>query len=427
MRRRLHVIAVALLALTPATLAAQNHTADLIQQARARMSANDLDSAAALLTAAMTNATQHGESTTTYTWRAILEFMRGDDSATRVAIHQAYQLDHGLQVNGLAQASPRLAEMFEEEYHRASVGDPIYPPAALDEQPRRLSGPAVIYPPDLVRRQVRGRAVVRLIVDAAGHVEDSSIDVVTVPDSGLIDPLRTMIRSSTFSPGRIKGRTVRTMTELAIDLAPGAPQSATSLVTAARTRLAAHQTDSALALLRQALDPSTRASDGERIYGQLVRGIALTQTGHDTLARAALDSALAGYQRLTARGIELAPFLKRLADSVRLARAGRSGGQLGTPAVLESVDAPPVAVSHPPIAYPPEMQALRVGGTVVVEARVDATGHVLAGTVRVVTSPNPGLEREAMRVVAAAVYKPARRGGQSAAVTIRQPITFAPY
>jgi TonB family protein len=73
------------------------------------------------------------------------------------------------------------------------------------------------------------------------------------------------------------------------------------------------------------------------------------------------------------------------------------------------------------------MQALRVGGTVVVEARLDATGHVLAGTVRVVASPNPGLEREAMRVVTAAVYKPARRGGHAVAVTIRQPITFAPY
>jgi hypothetical protein len=29
--------------------------------------------------------------------------------------------------------------------------------------------------------------------------------------------------------------------------------------------------------------------------------------------------------------------------------------------------------------------------------------------------------------VTAAVYKPARRGGHTVAVTIRQPITFAPY
>ncbi len=427
MRRPLLAPAIALLLTAPAALAAQSHTIDLIQQARARMSANDLDSADALLTAAMTSATQHVDSVAAYAWRAILEFMRGDDSATRAAIHQAFQLDHGLQVNGLAQASPRLAEMFEEEYHRASEGDPIYPPSILDEQPRRISGPAVVYPPDLSRRQVRGRALVRLIVDAAGHVEDSSIDIEVVPDSGLINPLRTMILGSTFAPGRIKGRTVRTMTELAIDLTPGTPQSATAIVNSARDKTAAHQPDTALALLREALDPATHATDGERVYAQLVQGIAWTEAGREMLAREALDSALAGYRRLTDRGVELAPFLKRLADSVRLARSGRKPGLLSTPAVVGTVDVPPVAVSHPAIVYPPEMQALRVGGTVVVEARVDTAGHVTPGSVRVLQSPNPGLEREALRVVAAAVYRPARRGGHAVAVTIRQPITFAPY
>lgn len=425
--RRLLAFAVTLLAIRPEVLAAQTHSIDLIQQARARMSATDSDSADVLLTAAMTGAMQHVDSVTAYTWRAILEFMRGDDSATRAAIHQAFQLDHGLQVNGLAQASPRLAEMFEEEYHRASEGDPIYPPSVLDEQPRRISGPAVVYPPDLLRNQVRGRALVRLIVDAAGHVEDSSIDIVVVPDSGLINPLRTMILGSTFAPGRIKGRTVRTMTELTIDLTPGTPQSATAIVNSARVKTAANQPDSALALLREALDPATHATDGERVYAQLVQGIAFTETGRDTLARPSLDSALAGYKRLTDRGVELAPFLKRLADSVRLARSGRKPGLLGTPAVVGTVDLPPIAVSHPAIVYPPEMQALHVGGTVVVEALVDATGHVIPGTVRVLQSPNPGLEREALRVVTAAVYRPARRGGHAVAVTIRQPITFAPY
>jgi len=95
--------------------------------------------------------------------------------------------------------------------------------------------------------------------------------------------------------------------------------------------------------------------------------------------------------------------------------------------VVGTVDVPPVAVSHPAIVYPPEMQALRVGGTVVVEALVDATGHVMPRTVRMLQSPNPGLEREALRVVTAPVYRPARRGGHAVADTIRQPITFAPY
>lgn len=425
--RRHRFLSVALIATASATLASQSPSVDLIQQARARMTANDLDSADALLAAAMSSATQLSDSVTAYTWRAILEFTRGDDSATRVEIRKAFQLSHGFHVEGLAQISPRLVEMFDEEYHKASAGDPVILPSLLDEQPRLVSGPAVVYPPDLLRRQVRGRALVRLIVDATGHAEENSIEILSTPDSGFITPLRVMILGSTFSPGRVRERTVRATVELAIDLTPGVAQSAASLVTSARARIAARQTDSALALLTRALDPVTRPTDGEIVYARLVQGIAWTAAGRDSLARASWDSAFAGYRRLSDRGVELAPFLRRLADSVRLARSGRTPSHLGTPAVVEAVDAPPIAVSHPAITYPPEMQALRVGGTVIVEARVDATGHVLAGTVRVVQSPNPGLEREALRVVSAAVYKPARRGGHAVAVTIRQPITFAPY
>ena len=423
MRRPLLATLVLLL---PVLLASQSPTVDLIQQARTQMSANALDSAAALLRTAMASATQRSDSVNAYTWRGILAFMQGSDSATRMEFHHALQLDSSLQVPGLEQASPRLARLFEQERLELRPGV-SFVSSDVDERPRRLSGPPVVYPPAMLRRQVRGQALVGLTVDTLGHAEERSIVIVATPDSGMTDALRSMVLASTFSPGRIHGRKVRTLIELAIDLTPGAPPSATSLVLAARARLAAHQTDSALVLLQVALDPLTRATEGERVYAQLVQGIAWTGAGRDTLARAAVDSALAGYQRLTARGVELAPFLKRLADSVRLARTGRGPGQLGTPAVIEAVDVRPAPLTYPAIVYPPEMQALRVGGTVVVEARVDATGHVLAGTVRVVASPNPGLEREAMRVVTAAVYKPARRGGHAVAVTIRQPITFAPY
>ena len=426
MHRSIHALALTLLAIAASGLAAQGHTADLVERARARLALSDLDSTAVLLDAAMASATNRDDSVTTYAWRAILAFNQGSDSGARMAFHQALELDSALQIPDLWKSAPRLAQFLEAERLELRPGI-VFPAQNVEDKPSRLSGPAVVYPPDLLRRQVRGRAVVGLIVDTLGRAEERSIEIYQTPDSGMNVPLRTMVLASTFSPGRLHGRRVRTMIALAIDLVPGTPPNATSLVTAARGRLAVHETDNALALLKEALDPRTSATEGERVYAQLVEGIAWKDAGRDTLSREAFDSALAGYQQLTARGVELAPFLRRLADSVRLARAGRSAGQLGTPAVLESVEAPPVALSHPPIAYPPEMQALRVGGTVVVEARVDVTGHVLAGTVRVVTSPNPGLEREAMRVVAAAVYKPARRGGQAVAVTIRQPITFAPY
>jgi TonB family protein len=91
------------------------------------------------------------------------------------------------------------------------------------------------------------------------------------------------------------------------------------------------------------------------------------------------------------------------------------------------VDEQPALVSHPPIRYAPEMQKLRIGGTVLVEATIDSAGRVLPATVKIVQSPNPVFDAEAKRVVLGAVYRPARVGGRPARVTIRQPITFVPY
>jgi len=87
----------------------------------------------------------------------------------------------------------------------------------------------------------------------------------------------------------------------------------------------------------------------------------------------------------------------------------------------------PALLTHPPIRYAPEMQALRIGGTVIVEATLDTTGHVLPATVKVVQTPNPVFDAESKRVVEAAVYRPARVHGRPARVTIRQAITFAAY
>jgi TonB family protein len=92
-----------------------------------------------------------------------------------------------------------------------------------------------------------------------------------------------------------------------------------------------------------------------------------------------------------------------------------------------TVDERPALVTYPAIRYAPEMQALRIGGTVIVEATLDTTGRVLPATVKVVQTPNPVFDAEAKRVVVAAVYRPARIHGRATRVTIRQPITFAAY
>jgi len=117
--------------------------------------------------------------------------------------------------------SPRLADLYEATQR----GFYLHVSADVDEKPRRLTGPHVRYPPDLVRRQVRGRALIALIVDTLGQVEPNSIDMVEVPDSGLMVPLYHMILASTFAPGRVRGHPVRTLTQLAIDLVPGTPRA----------------------------------------------------------------------------------------------------------------------------------------------------------------------------------------------------------
>src|SRR5689334_22701558 len=143
MRRPLLATLVLLL---PVLLAAQSPTVDFIQQARAQMSANALDSAAALLRTAMASATQRSDSVNAYTWRGILAFMQGSDSATRMEFHHALQLDSSLQVPGLEQASQRLARLFAQERLELRPGI-SFASSDVDEKPRCLSGPPVVYPP----------------------------------------------------------------------------------------------------------------------------------------------------------------------------------------------------------------------------------------------------------------------------------------
>ncbi len=218
------------------------------------------------------------------------------------------------------------------------------------------------------------------------------------------------------------------MMELDLELHPPPPPTATVLAGQARDALRARHADSALALLADAMDTATHATEGEQMYVLVVRSMARAADKRDSAARADLDSALALKRDLTAQHVDVAPFLLRLADSVRFARRGVTpsrGPTMGAPTLVSAADAPPVVISHPRIFYPLEMQRLSVSGTVVVEANVDATGHVTA--TKVVESPNPGLNTEALRLVNRSLYRAARRAGQAAAVTIRQSITFAAY
>lgn len=414
--------------MSAAALRAQSRAAQLIEAARAQLSARRLDSAATLLNRVLDTATHATlpERNTALVWRGIAAFFGGDVPGTHAAFHQALATDSAIHIGGLERLSPDLAAIFEAEHRAAIRNGFIYLPSQLDEAPRRLSGPPVAYPLSLLRRHVHGFVEVEVIIDTLGRADSASIKVQSTPDSALIAPVQQMMRAARFSPGRSKGIPVRSLVVMAVDVHPPSLRGV-ELVTLARTELAAQRFDSALATLEFVFDTSlTHLSDGERLYALLVEGVARASLGRDSAARADWDAGLTLDDQLQARAVDLAPILRRLADSVRAIRAAtrRDSSALAAPTTADAVDETPVLVSHPPIRYPLEMQALRVSATVLVEARLDAAGHVEPASVRVVTSPNHAFDAEARRVVAGSVYRPARRGGRAVRSLIRQAITF---
>jgi len=429
MRAKPVVPLIAALLLGSPAAPAQSRSDQLLWAARQHISKNQLDSAEAALRSALELAPYQVDSAYVFAWWGVLAHLRGSDSLARLNFRQAANLNPRISVQGLDQVSPGLANLFDAEMRAGR----IYAGASLEQPPKRSAGPAIVYPPELRRRGVAGRATLSIVIDSLGHVEPQSIQIIETPDSGFVGALTEMMLGTTFTPGRTGGHPVRSFVNLSFNLSPpsGPKLSATQLSSAARTQLAAHRRDSALALVTEALDPATRATPGERVYALFVQGLALKALGRDSLASAAFDSGTAGYRDLLARGVDLAPFLRRLADAVRMSRrrpatpAAAATG-LGTPSAT-GVDEQPALVTHPPIRYAPEMQALRIGGTLIVEATLDTTGHVIPGSVKIVQTPNPVFNEEARRIVLAATYRPARQGGKAVRTTIRQPITFAPY
>jgi hypothetical protein len=113
---------------------------------------------------------------------------------------------------------------------------------------------------------------------------------------------------------------VRTLTRLGIMLQPGPPPNPTDLVRQARALIPAGRADSALTLLDFADDPLVRPTPGVTAFSHLVRGLAWRALGSDSAARAAFDRGLEGIASLTRSGVDLAPFVLQLADSIRRTR-----------------------------------------------------------------------------------------------------------
>jgi len=297
----------------PPYLRAQEGNLPVGTAARDYIVAGDYAMADSLLTEALASAVYVMDSVTVLVWRGVLEYQRGNRSLARLNFRRAFTLHVPSDVYGLETISPDLARVFDSEYRAVR----IFPAVEIDAPARWRIPPVFVYPAALKPRRIAGHALVHMVVDTVGNVEERSIEILDTPDSAFIEPLRATLRVSRFEPARSKGRPVKTSVSYQFNLTPPPLQDPVRLVDLARAQLRQHRADSAMALIAEALDSANRASPAIRVYAQLVQGMAWRAKGRDSLATAAFGAALTGYHDLTAHGVELAPVLRSLADTVR--------------------------------------------------------------------------------------------------------------
>jgi len=254
------------------------------------------------------------DSSWAYVWRGVLEYQRGHNQLARLSFRRALALYPDPGVRGLDSISSALANLFDAESRAIRT----FRAWDLDQPVRWLTAPQFAYPRELRPRRIAGQAVVRVVIDTSGRVDERSIEILELPDSAFEAPLKQMMTKVMFSPARIGGKPVRSLLSYRLRLAPPPPQDPVRLIDLARTQLRTGQPDSALALLEEALDPGNGATPAVRVYAELVQGRAW-QAKHDS-ARAAesFELGLDHYDRLAARGVDFAPVLRSLADSIRL-------------------------------------------------------------------------------------------------------------
>jgi TonB family protein len=92
----------------------------------------------------------------------------------------------------------------------------LYPPEQLDVVPVLLRQPAIAYPDSLKRRGIGGAVRVSVVVDGRGHVDPTSVHVVSSPDTGLNASARATVLGTKFTGGQVRDHRVRTLLTLSV-------------------------------------------------------------------------------------------------------------------------------------------------------------------------------------------------------------------
>jgi tetratricopeptide (TPR) repeat protein len=302
-------------ALPAVQLAAQGRSAQLLASAQAHIATHQLDSADVELAEALEAAPYIMDSCWAYIWRGVLEYQRGHYVLARLSFRRAFALHPDPGIRNLDAIAPGLAALYDVEFR----ANRTFRTWDLDRPPRWVTVPQFTYPRALRSERASGEAIVRMIVDTLGLVNARDVEVLEVPDSALVGPVKEMMANARFMPARIAGKPVRSVVAYRVGLAAPAPRDPVGLIALARRLARTGQPDSALVVLEDALDPVNGATPAVQVYAELVRGTAW-QAKHDT-ARAAgsFQLGLRRYHELVAQGVDFAPFLRDLADSVRAA------------------------------------------------------------------------------------------------------------
>jgi Tfp pilus assembly protein PilF len=308
--RLLLVAAVA--AIGPSYVRAQEANPALIASARDRIVAGDYAKADTLLAKALASAVYVMDSVDAVVWRGVLEYQRGNMSLAQLSLRRAFKLHVPYDVPQLEAISPALARFFDSEYRAIR----IFPAREVDVPAHWRIPPVFVYPAVLKPRRIAGHALVHMVVDTLGRVEERSIEILETPDSAFVAPLRETLLASQFEPARSRGRPVKSSVSYQFNLTPPGPKDPLQLVNTARAQLRRHRADSAIATIEDALDSTNGASPAIRVYAHFIQGLAWRAKGRDSLAATTFSTALADYRDLVSRGVDLAPVLRSLADSV---------------------------------------------------------------------------------------------------------------
>lgn len=88
-------------------------------------------------------------------------------------------------------------------------------------------------------------------------------------------------------------------------------------------------------------------------------------------------------------------------------------------------EAAPEVLSGPLPTYPELLRQAGVEGQVVLEARVDSTGRVQAGSIATVAASHHGFVEPARRALMSTLFRPARVNGRAVPMLIRVPFAFS--